>query len=213
MIKLFKKLTLAVALLLCANGLSAQTLAFPTAEGFGKFSKGGRGGQVVTVTTLEDDSIGNIQGSLRWALAQYPNEPLTVVFGVSGRIELKQELRVKRDGLTLAGQTAPGDGICISGNKVNLGGSKNFIIRHLRFRTGQFDAAGNVVAQNALGAENCENFIIDHCTFGWSVEENINTFDDKFHTVQWCIIHEGLYNAGHSKGARGYGMQWGAKAS
>lgn len=209
MIKLLKKLTLAFVLLLCANGLSAQTLAFPTAEGFGKFSKGGRGGQVVTVTTLEDDSIGNIQGSLRWALAQYPNEPLTVVFGVSGRIELKQELRVKRDGLTLAGQTAPGDGICISGNKVNLGGSKNFIIRHLRFRTGQFDAAGNVVAQNALGAENCENFIIDHCTFGWSVEENINTFDDKFHTVQWCIIHEGLYNAGHSKGARGYGMQWG----
>ena len=209
MFKLSRILMLAFVLLLCANELSAQTLAFPTAEGFGKFAKGGRGGQVVTVTTVADDSIGNIQGSLRWALAQYPGEPLTVVFAVSGRIQLKMELRCKRNCFTLAGQTAPGDGICISGNKMNFGGSTDFIIRHIRFRAGQYDAAGNVVAANALGAENCERFIIDHCTFGWSVEENINTFDDKFHTVQWCIIHEGLYDAGHSKGARGYGMQWG----
>lgn len=210
MIKLVGKLAFIVMLLLSAQGSFSQTtLAFPTAEGFGKFAKGGRGGQVVTVTTLADDSLGNIEGSLRWALAQYPNEPLTVVFGVSGRIELKRDLRCKRNNYTIAGQTAPGDGICISGHKVNLGGSENFILRHLRFRTGQYDADRNILAENALGAENCKHFIIDHCTFGWSVEENINTFDDKFHTVQWCIVHEGLYDAGHSKGPRGYGMQWG----
>lgn len=92
---------------------------------------------------------------------------------------------------------------------MNFGGSENFIVRNVRFRIGQKDAQGNILAENACGAENCTNFIFDHCTFGWSVEENMNVFDSHFHTVQYCIVHEGLYNAGHSKGARGYGCQWG----
>lgn len=207
--KKIKSIFLGITLMLIPLLGNAQTLAFPTAEGFGKYATGGRGGKVVSVTTLEDDSLGNVVGSLRWAVMQYPNEPITVVFKVSGIINLKRDLKIARTGFTLAGQTAPGDGICISKHKVNLGGSKNFIIRHLRFRIGQYDVNGNIIAENSFGAENCENFIIDHCTFGWSVEENMNTFDDQFHTVQWCIIHEGLYDAGHSKGPRGYGMQWG----
>ncbi|MCD8210779.1 MAG: pectate lyase [Prevotella sp.] len=181
-------------------------IAFPTAEGFGKYASGGRGGKVVAVTSLLDT---NDEGTLRWAFSQYPDEPLTIVFKVSGEIPLTSDLRVNRPNWTLAGQTAPGDGIVITHNKVNLGGSKNFIIRNMRFRIGQKSTDGEVLMENALGVENCMNYIIDHCVFGWSVEENINTADCHFLTVQYCIVHEGLYNAGHSKGARGYGSQWG----
>lgn len=203
----------ALSLAVRAEKTDGQILkAFPTAEGFGKLATGGRGGKVVTVTNLEDDEAGSIEGSFRWALNQYASD-FTVVFAVSGRIDLVAPLKLNKKNFTIAGQTAPGDGICISKNKVNLGGSSNFILRHIRFRIGQSDVNGTLLAENSLGAENCENFIIDHCTFGWSVEENINTFDDHFHTVQWCIVHEGLYNAGHPKGVRGYGCQWGGSSA
>ncbi len=181
-------------------------LAFPTAEGFGKYATGGRGGKVVTVTSLADTSA---EGTLRWAFSQYPDEPLTIVFAVSGEIRLTSDLRVNRADWTLAGQTAPGDGIVITHNKVNFGGSENFIVRNIRFRIGQKSTSGEILADNAMGSENCMNYIFDHCTFGWSVEENLNTADCHFLTVQYSIVHEGLYNAGHSKGARGYGSQWG----
>lgn len=187
-------------------GAPAQLKAFPTAEGFGKYATGGRGGKVVKVTSLADDGS---EGTLRWAFGQYKDEPVTIVFEVSGEIVLNSQLRVSRKNWTLAGQTAPGEGIVITHNKVNVGGSENFIIRNVRFRTGHKDVAGNVLAENALGAENCKNFIVDHCSFGWSVEENMNTADSHLLTVQYSIVHEGLYDAGHHKGARGYGCQWG----
>lgn len=186
---------------------ATQLVAFPTADGFGKYATGGRGGKVVTVTSLEDDE--NTAGTLRWAFNQYSDEPITIVFAVSGEIVLKSEMKVKRSDWTLAGQTAPGEGIVITHNKVNFGGSQNFIVRNVRFRAGQKDYAGNVLMQNACGVENCYNFIFDHCTFGWSVEENMNTADSHFLTVQYSMVHEGLYSAGHSKGSRGYGSQWG----
>ncbi len=185
---------------------SEPLLAFPTAQGFGKYTTGGRGGKVVKVTSLADDGSA---GSLRWAFSQYPGEPITIVFEVSGNIVLQSPLRVSRADWTLAGQTAPGDGIVITHNKVNLGGSQNFIVRNVRFRIGQKSVSGDILADNACGSENCSNYIFDHCTFGWSVEENMNTADSHFLTVQYCIVHEGLYNAGHSKGVRGYGCQWG----
>ena len=184
-------------------------VAFPGAEGFGKYTSGGRGGKVVYVTTLADDAEGSTVGSLRWALKQHPDTPLTVCFAVSGEIRLVKDLRVNRKNYTIAGQTAPGMGIVITHNKVNLGGSENFIVRNIRFRIGQKDVNGNTIITNAFGAENSSHFIIDHCDFGWSVEENMNTFDGHFFTVQYCIVHEGLYSAGHPKGARGYGCQWG----
>ncbi len=185
---------------------AARLTAFPSAEGFGKYTSGGRGGRVVTVTKLDDDGS---EGTLRWAFEQYKDEPLTIVFAVSGQIALTRELRVNRADWTLAGQTAPGEGIAITRNKVNLGGSSNFIVRNVRFRIGHKSLAGDVMMENALGAENCANFIFDHCSFGWSVEENMNTADSHFLTVQYCIVHEGLYRGGHSKGDRGYGCQWG----
>lgn len=197
----------------------AQTKAFPTAEGFGCMASGGRGGKVVEVTTVEDSDTNPPEGSLRWALKQYPDEPLTIVFRVSGVINLvggkTGELRCKRDNWTIAGQTAPGDGICIMGNKVNFGGSNNLIIRHLRFRigtmidpvTGEPDASG----KGSIGIENASNWIIDHCTFGWSGEENMTIYDNRNTTIQWSIIHEGLYQSGHNKGNRGYGCQWGGQ--
>ena len=188
---------------------SSQLPAFPGAEGFGKYTSGGRGGKVVYVTTLADDANGETEGSLRWAMKQYPDEPLTVCFAVTGEIRLVKDLRINRKNYTIAGQTAPGVGIVITHNKVNCGGSENFIIRNIRFRIGRNDVNGNIITQNAFGAENCTNYIIDHCEFGWSTEENMNTYDSHFITVQYCIIHEGLNDSGHPKGARGYGCQWG----
>lgn len=181
-------------------------VAFPGAEGFGKYATGGRGGEVVRVTSLADDGT---EGTLRWAFSQHLGKPITIVFAVSGQIRLNSSLRVKRADWTLAGQTAPGDGILISHHKVNFGGSQNFIVRNVRFRIGKNNTRGALVKENAVGAENCYNFIFDHCTFGWSVEENFNTFDSHFLTIQNCIVHEGFYNAGHFKGVRGYGCQWG----
>ena len=199
-----------ISSLVAFAGLLPDTLvAFPGAEGFGKYTSGGRGGKVVYVTTLADDANGETEGSLRWALKQYPDAPLTVCFAVSGEIRLVKDLRVNRRNYTIAGQTAPGMGIVITHNKVNLGGSENFIVRNIRFRVGQKNVNGDTIATNAFGAENSSHFIIDHCDFGWSLEENMNTYDGHFFTVQYCIVHEGLYKAGHPKGARGYGCQWG----
>jgi hypothetical protein len=192
-----------------------QTPAFPTAEGYGMWATGGRGGKVVAVTNLGDkDRRGlTIDGTLRWALAQYPGEPITIVFKVSGIIDLLgNDLRSNRSNVTIAGQTAPGDGICVKGGKVNLGGSQNVIIRHMRFRVGLLES-GAFIEGGALGYENGGNFIIDHCTFGWSGEENMTIYDNKLTTIQWCIVHEGLYNVGHPKGVRGYGSQWGGETS
>ena len=196
--------------LIATAGLLPDTLvAFPGAEGFGKYTSGGRGGKVVYVTTLADDADGTTEGSLRWAMKQYPDEPLTVCFAVTGEIRLVKDLGINRKNYTIAGQTAPGAGIVITHNKVNCGGSENFIIRNIRFRIGRNDVNGNIITQNAFGAENCSHYIIDHCEFGWSTEENMNTYDSHFITVQYCIVHEGLNDSGHPKGARGYGCQWG----
>ena len=182
-------------------------IAFPTAHGFGKYATGGRGGKVVTVTTLEDDATNPPEGSLRWALKQHPNEPLTVLFDVSGYIRLKDVLNVRRTtGLTLAGQSAPGEGICITGRKFCFGFSENVIVRNMRFRVGSHDTEGNLIATDqSMGGENTANMIYDHCTLGWSAEENTTSSDSKFITFQYTIFHEGLYNAGHGKGSRGYG--------
>ncbi len=204
-------------LLLCAffsvGALQAQTPAFPTAEGFGKWATGGRGGKVVEVTTLADNAQTPVEGSFRWALQQYPDQPITVVFRVSGIIRLEGDIRCGRTaGTTIAGQTAPGDGICIRGAKCNFGGSKNLIIRHLRFRIG-LDDNNDFLKGGSIGIENASNFIIDHCTFGWSGEENMTIYDNTLTTIQWCIVHEGLYDAGHGKGVRGYGCQWGGQSA
>lgn len=229
-----RKRLLSLALMLCVwAGLAQaqsfdfpkawqQTPAFPTAEGFGKYATGGRGGRVVTVTTLEDDAVNPPVGSLRWAVKQYPDEPVTVVFNVSGWIILKDVLRITRStGITIAGQTAPGEGITVYPRMFSINGAKNVVVRNMRFRTSSKGFDGSDLVNNvqgtldqALCAENAENVIFDHCTFGWSAEEIVNNQTSHLQTYQYCILHEGLYDAGHHKGKpRSFGCQWGGAQS
>ncbi len=219
-------ITLVVAFMAATSfAQQQQVLAFPTAEGFGKYTSGGRGGKVVEVTNLNDGG----EGSLRWALTEAGRENATIVFRVSGIIEIgpnpqrksERSIRAKLKNVTIAGQTAPGEGILLRGGKLNLGGSENVIIRNIRSRLGTLPLQRNAdetdaayrkrcfIEGGAIGIENAKNIIIDHCCFGWSGEENVTMYDNQFTTVQWCIVHEGLFNAGHKKGVRGYGAQWG----
>jgi len=203
--------------------VNSQTPAFPTAEGYGKYATGGRGGKVVFVENLDDYIAANnleapIPGSFRWALKQYPGEPLTVIFRVSGTIKLKpyivsgsnqNDIRCSRPNLTIAGQTAPGEGICIRNSKINLGGSTDLIVRNIRFRIGENAADSTFIPGGSVGCENALRVIFDHCVFGWSGEENLTMYDNRFTTCQWSVFHEALFDDGHGKGSRGYGGQIG----
>lgn len=188
---------------------NAQQIAFPGAEGFGKYATGGRGGKVSSVTNLNDAG----EGSFRAALEQYPGEPLTVVFKVSGTIELQSKIVIKRSNLTIAGQTAPGDGICLKNQSFILNGASskgnhgNIIIRFIRSRPGGNEPKGLY----GFDMENCHDVMVDHCSFSWANEECAAMYDTKNTTVQWSIISEGLYNAGHMKGNRSYGGVWGGQ--
>lgn len=212
-----KLIFLALSILSISKNTKAQQiafpgekqLAFPGAEGYGKYATGGRGGKVAIVTNLQDDGA----GSFRQALAAYPNEPLTVVFQVSGIIDLVTPLVLKRSNVTVAGQTAPGDGICLKGNSFIINGANksnnhgNIIIRYIRSRPGSNYSKGVY----GLDIENAHDVIIDHCSFSWANEECVAAYDVKNITIQWCIISEGLYEAGHHKGHRSYGGVWGGQ--
>ena len=207
--------------------VNAQTPAFPSAEGYGKYAKGGRGGKVVVVDNLNDYIAYNsmeaaIPGSFRWALAQYPGDSITIVFRVSGIIKLKpylqasgstvvnrNEIRCTRAKMTIAGQTAPGEGILIRNGRLNLGGCTDLVIRNMRFRIGENAADSTFLPGGSMDCENAVRVIIDHCNFGWSGEENLTFYDNRYTTVQWTIFHDALYDDGHGKGNRGYGSQTG----
>ncbi len=210
--KIFSKYFSLLVIFLISIELAAQEnkpFAFPGAEGFGKYASGGRGGKVVAVSNLSDKG----EGSFRNALEQFPGEPLTVIFSVSGIIELQSNIQIKRSNLTIAGQTAPGDGICLKNYSLILNGASskgnhgNIIIRFIRSRPGGTDKKGLY----GFDMENCHDVIIDHCSFSWANEECAAMYDMKNITVQWCIVSEGLYEAGHAKGHRSYGGVWGGQ--
>lgn len=224
---MIKKLSTISLLVICffANGC-AQTkkasqvatsgdraIAFPGAEGFGRFTTGGRGGRVIIVSNLNDAG----PGSFREAVEM--NKPRIVVFAVSGTIRLQSRLAIKGD-ITIAGQSAPGDGICIADYPVSLGGD-NIIVRYLRFRMGdryqnggKVDGAGG---DDAFGGTRRKNIIIDHCTMSWSTDEAFSIYAGDSTTIQWNLISEPLNYSYHFETGdkdfeqHGYGGIWGGK--
>lgn len=200
-----KRLLLGLVLLL-SIGLFAKIPAFPGAEGFGRYTVGGRGGSVYHVTTLED---GTQEGTLRYGCTKTGGN-VTIVFDVSGTIHLTSALRLSVGNITIAGQTAPGDGICVADYPFTIN-SDNVIIRYMRFRLGNKYVAYH--EGDGLGGMDNANVIVDHCSISWSIDECCSVYGSKNLTVQWCLIAQSLREAGHEKGAHGYGGNWGGSGA
>ena len=180
----------------------AQVPAFPGAEGAGKYTTGGRGGTVIEVTSLADSGPGTFRQACLASGAR------TVVFRVGGTIELNSRITIENPNITIAGQTAPGDGICIRGESVYINTS-NVIIRYMRFRRG--DTTTN---DDCLGGYPVSDIIVDHVSASWGLDESLSLYRYKDGqgkkrptqniTIQWCIISETLNKNNHA-----FGGTWG----
>lgn len=194
--KLFTLIAFAFATL-CAM---AQTPAFPGAEGHGRYVTGGRGGNIIHVTNLNDSGTGSLRAAVSGTTKKI------IVFDVAGVIALTKDLTIG-DNTTIMGQTAPSPGITLRYYTVQPG--NNNIIRFIRFRRGQEKNVND--GADATWQRNKTGIIFDHCSFSWSIDEVASFYDNNNFTMQWCTISESLTNPGHSKGAHGYGGIWGGK--
>jgi len=199
--KIIMHCSFAVFSAVCAVLLIPETAvcipAFPGAEGFGAGSIGGRGGKVHFVTNLNDDG----PGSLRRAVEA--DGPRTVVFRISGTIELESAIVITKPYITIAGQTAPGDGICLK-NYALVIAADHVIVRFIRCRPGD-DAKAE---SDSMSISSGRDIIVDHCSASWSVDETLSASSAGRLgnvTVQWCIISESLHDSVHHKGPHGYG--------
>ncbi|MGA9115891.1 MAG: FlgD immunoglobulin-like domain containing protein [Bacteroidota bacterium] len=196
-------LGMAAAVFLLGGSARSDVPAFPGAEGFGRHASGGRGGRVHGVTNLNDAG----PGSLREAVLA--SGPRTVVFRVSGTIRLLSALRIRNGDITIAGQTAPGEGVCLRDYPVKVEAS-NVIVRYLRFRLGDSTRlAEDAFSGNGSVSQMRRHIILDHCSVGWAIDECSSFYDNGDFTMQWCFITESLYHSYHPSGNHGYGGMWG----
>lgn len=182
--------------------VETELLAFPTAEGYGKNTIGGRGGKIYEVTNLNDSGTGSLRAAVE------AKGPRIVIFKVSGNIRLKSKLSIRNPYITIAGQTAPGDGICICDHLVEISADE-VIIRHIRIRLGdETNVEGDCITGRYV-----ENVILDHITSTWSTDECMSVYQCKNITVQWCLVGESLFQSVHNKGNHGFGGIWGSDYS
>jgi len=177
-------------------GATLAVPAFPGAQGFGANTPGGRGGRVIFVTNLNDAG----PGSLRAACDA--DGPRTVIFRVSGLISLASPITVKNPFLTIAGQTAPGDGICLRNFTFNIA-THDVVVRYLRSRLGDLSAQESDSITLVAGAH---HVVLDHCSATWSIDESLSLAGNVSNvTIQWCLIGNALNHSKHAKGDHGYG--------
>lgn len=192
----FRRLLLTAIFCGISHAAEAQNvISFPGAEGFGRYTGGGRGGKVYFITKLADDGS---EGTLRHALNQ--KGPRYIIFKTGGTIYLESPLKIHEGNVTIAGQTAPGDGITVA-NYETFVAADNVMIRYMRFRMGDLKNYEG----DALGARFIKNLIVDHCSMSWSTDETVSIYANENTTLQWCIIAESLRNSVHQKGPHGYG--------
>ena len=207
-----KKLYLFLILMLTTVAMQAQFTsapAFPGAEGYGRYVTGGRGGTVYHVTSLGDDSSDPQEGTLRYYISKKSGARI-IVFDVAGTIELTADLKISKGDLSILGQTAPGQGICLKNYNLSVN-ADNVIVRFIRCRMGDVgdnDAFSSSHHDDAV----CKGIIVDHCSFSWCTDEVASCYGNENFTMQWCLLSESLNESVAKSGTgHGFGGIWGGQ--